>query len=345
MPEATWARPELAPPPGSGRKRHIGIVLPLYNEEGNLRELYNRLLAVFAQLPGYTFEMLFMDNASTDGSERILRELAASDPRVKVIFNARNFGQLNSPFHGVMQVGGDAVMPMATDLQDPPELIPEFVRKWEEGYQIVVGVKTGAAESGLMYVLRTIYYKLARKLAEVELLEHVTGYGLYDRRAVEIMRRYGDPHPYTRGMLVEMGLPLAKVPYQQPARFAGVTTNNFLSLFDVAILGITAHSRLPMRIATLAGFVFSVLSFVMGMFYLIGKLLFWNWFEAGVAPVLVGMFFLGSIQLLFIGLIGEYVGAVLTWVKDRPLVVERERLGFDAGPGRLAEDEKARDRV
>ena len=329
-PHPATIRPETskADPPALTREHgHVGLVLPCFNEAGNVDELHSRICAVFAGLPGHTVEMLFIDNCSTDGTLDSLRSIAARDPRVRVIVNARNFGHIRSPFHGMMESGGDCVITMCTDLQDPPELIPEFLRQWEAGADVAVGQKTSSAESPLFWAIRTLYYRIARRLADVPLLEHVTGFGLYDRRVIEIMRSYRDPYPYVRGMICDIGLPITLVPYRQPSRTRGLTKNNFFTLFDMAMLGITSHSRVPLRLATLAGFALSALSLALAILFLVLKLLFWDLLPAGYAPAVIGIFFLGSVQILLVGLLGEYVNAVLWQVRHRPMVVERERFG------------------
>jgi glycosyltransferase involved in cell wall biosynthesis len=323
--------PELAPwqPPHAAadrRGRHVGVVLPCFNEEDNVDELYRRLAAVFDGLPQYTFEMLFIDNASTDGTVEKIKALIDRDPRVKLIVNARNFGHIRSPFHGLLEASGDCVIVLAADLQDPPELIPQFLEHWERGASMVLGKKKSSQESPTFFAMRGLYYRLARAMAEVPLLEHVTGFGLYDRRVIEIMRGFADPYPYGRGMIAEIGLPYVTIPYEQPLRKRGITKNNFYTLFDLAMLGITSHSKAPLRVATIAGFVLSGISLLVAIGFLVLKLTFWYALPAGYAPVVIGVFFLGSVQIFLIGLLGEYIGAVLTQVRNRPLVVERERL-------------------
>ena len=325
-------RPEIAPwiaahdtaalPCG----RHVGVVLPCYNEEANIDELHDRLTKVFAGLPDYTFEMLFIDNASTDGTVTKIKALIDRDPRVKLIVNARNFGHIRSPFHGLLESAGDCVIGMATDLQDPPELIPQFLDQWNRGASMVLGQKRTSQESPSFFALRGLYYRLARAMAEVTLLEHVTGFGLYDRRVIEIMRTFGDPYPYGRGMIAEIGLPYVTIPYDQPLRKRGITKNNFYALLDLALLGITSHSKVPLRMATIAGFLLSGLSLLVAVGFLVLKLTFWYSLPAGYAPAVIGIFFLGSVQIFLIGLLGEYIGAVVTQVRHRPLVVERERV-------------------
>jgi glycosyltransferase involved in cell wall biosynthesis len=320
---ATWNRDRR---PEDGHGRHIGLVLPCYNEEGNVDELHERLTKVFEALPQYTCEMLFIDNASTDGTVDKIKALTARDPRVKLIVNARNFGHIRSPYHAFLESAGDCVIVMCTDLQDPPELIPEFLAQWERGASMVLGKKKTSHESPAFFMLRGLYYKLARAMAEVPLLEHVTGFGLYDRRVIEIMRSFADPYPYGRGMIAEIGLPYVTVPYDQPLRKRGITKNNFYTLFDLAMLGFTSHSKVPLRVATIAGFLLSAASLLLALGFLILKLTFWYSLPAGYAPAVIGIFFLGSVQIFLIGLLGEYVGAVLTQVRKRPLVVERERI-------------------
>lgn len=309
----------------------ITITLPCFNEEGNLRELYRRLLDVTqAYREKYEFEFLFIDNASTDGTLEVLRDLAAGDARVKVIVNARNFGHIRSPYYGLLQAEGDAVVCMATDLQDPPELLPEFLAKWEEGYRVVVAVKSKSEESFLFYSLRSLYYRVLRRLSDTELIEHFTGFGLYDRRVMDVLRQLDDPYPYFRGLIADIGFKSAKIPFLQPTRKRGITKNNFYTLFDMAMLGFTSHSKLPLRLATFLGFTSGVISFLVGLFYLGYKLANWNGFTVGVAPLVIGLFFFASIQLVFLGVVGEYVGAIHTYVQKRPLVTEAERINFDA---------------
>lgn len=310
--------------------KHISIVTPCYNEADNVNELANRIRDVFAAMPQYTYEHLFIDNASQDGTIEKLRKMAASDPRIKVIINNRNFGHIRSPYYGLLQAKGDAVISMASDLQDPPELISQFLHKWEEGFPVVVGQKTTSAESWTFFQLRRMYYRIVDKLADVELLENVTGFGLYDREVIESFRRLNDPYPYVRGLICEFGFPVEKVVYSQPLRKRGLTKNNFYTLYDMAMLGITTHSKVPLRLATMMGFAMSFCSFLLGMIYLIYKLIYWDSFQVGIAPLIIGIFFIASVQLFFTGLVGEYIGFIHTQVIKRPLVTERERLNFDS---------------
>lgn len=306
----------------------VAILTPCFQEQENVRVLHERVAAVMAGIDGIQYEHLFIDNASTDGTQEELRKLAAEDPRVKVILNQRNFGHVRSPFHGLLEARGNAVIVMAADLQDPPELISEFIKKWREGFPVVVGEKTNSAESPLFFAIRRTYYRLVKRLADVELLENVTGFGLYDRKVIETFRALDEPYPYMRGLISELGFSVARVPYAQPRRQRGVTKNNFYTLYDLAMLGITSHSKVPLRLAAMVGFAASLISFCAGLVYLIYKLIFWQRFALGVAPVVIGLFFLGSVQLFFIGIIGEYLGAIHTRVTKRPLVVEKERIGW-----------------
>lgn len=307
----------------------ISIVTPCFNEAENVAELHARLKSVRDQLPQYRFEHIFIDNASTDDTVARIKSLIGIDPAVRLIVNARNFGHIRSPYYAVMQATGDAVVCMASDLQDPPELLPEMIRTWEKGFRVVAGVKSVSRESKAMWIVRSMYYRVARKMADVPLLEHFTGFGVYDRSVIDILRGMDDPYPYFRGLIAEMGFEIARVPYDQPGRKRGITKNNFYTLYDLAMLGIVNHSKIPIRLATMAGFALSLISFLISLTYLILKLVLWDQFQLGTAPLLIGMFFFGSVQIFFIGLIGEYVASIHTQVKGRPLVVERERVNFD----------------
>jgi len=308
----------------------ISIVTPCYNEEDNVEEVYRQVKDVFAQLPAYRYEHIFIDNASTDRTVELLKNIARHDRGVKVIVNARNFGHIRSPFYGLLQARGDAVILLVADLQDPPELITDFLRQWEDGYKIVVGVKEQSRESPIFFAVRKAYYNLVTKLSDIPLVKNFTGFGLYDREVVDILRDIGDPYPYFRGLICDIGFPRAEVPYIQPARMRGFTKNNLYTLYDIAMLGFTNHSKVPLRLATMLGFVIAIISLLVAFTYLIFKLVFWNQFNLGLAPVVIGMFFLAAVQLVFIGIVGEYVGAIHTQVLKRPLVVEKERVNFDA---------------
>jgi glycosyltransferase involved in cell wall biosynthesis len=311
-------------------KRVVTILTPCFNEEANVRELYEAVCMVMQTQPAYAYEHLFIDNASTDGTVPILRELAAADHRVKVIVNTRNFGHIRSPYHGFLQARGDAVLGVVADFQDPPELIPEFLAKWSEGYKVVIGVKAGSQESRVMGGIRRFYYWLVAKMSsDVELVQNFQGFGLYDREVVEQFRKTEEQYPYFRGLVSDFGYERAIIPYVQPGRKHGITKNNFFSLYDVAMLGITNHSKVPLRLATMAGFAISVVSLFVAFGYLVAKLLFWDTLQLGLAPLLIGIYFFGAVQLFFIGMLGEYIGAISTQVHKRPLVVEKERINFD----------------
>lgn len=312
--------------PGARVRKRITVVMPCFNEEGNVREAYEQVKAVFAAQPAYEYEHLFIDNASTDGTVAILRELAAADPRVQVIVNARNFGHIRSPFYGLLQGHGDAVIILASDLQDPPSLIPDFLARWEGGSKICIGVKESSEETFVMFMLRTIYYRLVGRLSDVPLVQHMTGFGLYDQRVIEILRSMNDPYPYFRGLICDIGFERSVIKYRQPLRKRGLTKNNFYTLYDMAVLGITNHSKVPLRLAAMAGFVMSAGSFLIALGFLIAKLLFWYRFPIGTAPLQIGVFFMASVQLFFIGVLGEYVGSIHTQVLKRPLVIELERI-------------------
>jgi polyisoprenyl-phosphate glycosyltransferase len=305
----------------------ISIVTPCYNEEENIDEVYESIAHIMSQSQ-YEYEHIFIDNASTDKTQEKLRHLALRDKRVHVILNTRNFGHIRSPYHGLLQGKGDAVIILASDLQDPPERIPDFIQKWEEGFKVVIGVKTSSQESGVFYLMRTAYYRILRKLSDVELIEHFTGFGLYDQDVIQILRTFNDPYPYFRGLIADIGFPIARIPFTQPRRKRGITKNNFYTLYDMAMLGMTGYTKIPLRLATMLGFVVATLSFLTGLIYLFYKLLFWQEFTVGSAPVVIGLFFLGAIQLLFLGIVGEYIGAIYTQVMKRPLVIEKERINF-----------------
>lgn len=308
-------------------KKLISIVTPCYNEEENIDELYQRVAAVMATLP-YEYEHICIDNASTDGTVKRIKELAAQDKRVKLIVNARNFGHIKSPYYGMLQSTGDACVLIASDLQDPPEMIVEFVKKWEEGYKTVLAVKPESEESSLMFFLRKSYYRLISKISDVPLVQNATGAGLFDRAVIDILRKIDDPYPYFRGLLCEIGFSVATVPFKQPRRQRGITKNNFYTLYDIGMLGITNHSKVPLRLMAMSGFLLSFLSLLVAFMFFVAKLLFWDSFQLGTAPILIGIFFFGAIQAFFIGVLGEYIGSIHTQVRKMPLVVELERVNF-----------------
>jgi glycosyltransferase involved in cell wall biosynthesis len=307
----------------------ISVVTPCYNEEANVEALRAAVEKAFEELPGYTHEHIFIDNASQDGTVAALKKLAAKDKRVKVIVNTRNFGVVQSPLHAIFQTKGDAIIPLAADLQDPPDLIPQFVRKWAEGYKIVAAVKKGSTESFPMRELRNLYYRILAFISETETIRNFSGYGLYDRQVIEILRSTGDHNPYTRGLIVQMGFPVAKIEYVRPTRKSGWSKNSIYDLYCQGMNGITAQSKAPLRMATFLGLIIAVLSFLVGLGYLVYKLLYWNNFTVGMAPIVCGLFFFGAVQLMFLGIVGEYIGAIHSRLFQRWLVIEKERLNFD----------------
>jgi glycosyltransferase involved in cell wall biosynthesis len=310
----------------------ISIVLPCYNEEENIPLLYSEVIKVCDPITGYQFEFVFIDNHSSDQTVSLIKELIQKDQRVKLIINARNFGHIRSPFYGMMQTHGDAVILMASDLQDPPEMIPEFIKKWEEGFKVVAAIKPVSQESKVMFKIRKLYYSLVARISEAKLIHNFTGFGLYDKHVIDTLKTLEDPYPYFRGLISELGFKVAEVPFNQPRRLRGITKNNFYTLYDIAMLGITSHSKVPLRLATIFGFFLSGVSMTVALIYLILKLIFWKEFALGIAPVLIGVFFFFSIQLFFTGLLGEYIMAIHTQVLKRPLVVEEERLNFNIDP-------------
>jgi glycosyltransferase involved in cell wall biosynthesis len=306
----------------------LSIVTPCYNEVDNVEELVERIRSVMTVENQYEYEHILIDNASTDGTQAKLREMAATDKRIKVIFNARNFGHIRSPHHGILQGQGDAVIWMASDLQDPPELISSFLRQWEAGFYVVMAVKPESETTFAMHWLRRLYYNMLAKASSAPIVRDATGFGLYDKKVMDTLRKIDDPYPYFRGLVSEIGFPVAKVEFKQPRRKRGITKNNVFTLYDIAMLGITNHTKVPLRIMAFSGFLMSIVSFLIAIFFLAMKLLFWDKFSLGTAPILIGMFSFFAIQLFFLGVLGEYVGAVLTQVKKIPLVVEIERINF-----------------
>lgn len=308
--------------------RLLSVITPCYNEAHNVKEVYEQVKKVFDDLQDYTYEHIFIDNASKDKTVDILKEIAETDKRVRIIVNARNFGHVRSPFHAVRQARGDAVIGVVADLQDPPHLIKDFIKKWEEGYKVVMAVKTRSEESRIMFALRSLFYHTLNRLSDTELVENFTGFGLYDKSVIDIIKSLDDPYPYFRGLIAEIGFEAAKIEYVQPERKRGITKNNFFTLYDLAMLGLTSHSKVPLRLATMLGFFSSAVCFLSGLFYLVYKLLYWSSFTVGMGPIVIGLFFVASVQLFFLGIVGEYVGSIHTQVLKRPLVVEKERINF-----------------
>lgn len=315
------------------KKKLISIVTACFNEEENVDECYRQIKAVMDTFSDrYDYEQIFIDNASTDRTVERVKAIIARDRNVRLIVNARNFGQVRSPFYGLLQARGDAVVSMASDLQDPPALLRDFIGKWEEGYLNVLGVKNKSEESVLMFALRRTFYHLMARIADTDQVKGFTGFGLYDKSFIDLLRQLDDPYPYLRGLIPEFGFSRVEVPYTQPRRERGKTSNNFFTLYDMAMLGFVNHSKLPLRLSSFIGFHVAALSLVIALAYLIYKLLFWNSFQLGMAPLVIGIFFLGGLQLFFLGVIGEYIGATFTQVRKRPLVIERERVNFEHIP-------------
>lgn len=309
--------------------KKISILIPCYNEQENVVPMSNAIKELFeTELTNYDYELLFIDNDSSDNTRPLLREICSKNPHVKAIFNAKNFGQFNSPYYGMLQTTGDCTISMVCDFQDPVELIPQYIREWENGYKIVIGIKTSSKESKIMYHLRSLYYKMIKKFSDVEQIEHFTGSGLYDKEFIEVLRNLNDPTPFLRGIVAELGFKRKEIPYEQPQRRAGKTHNNFSSLYDAAMLSITSYTKVGLRLCTFFGVFCGIISVIFGIAYLILKIIFWHNFVAGMAPMLIGMFFLGAVQLFFIGIIGEYILSINKRVMNRPLVIEEERINF-----------------
>ena len=306
----------------------ISIVTPCFNEAENINELYKRVRTEMGKIDECDYEHIFIDNASTDATVDIIKSIADTDPRVRLIVNARNFGHIRSPYHAILQASGDAVILIVADLQDPPELLPEFIAKWRAGHRVVVGVKNQSHESPVMFAIRRTYYSFLARIGEHPIIQNFTGFGLYDRTVISALREMRDPYPYFRGLISEVGFDPVLIEYVQPVRRRGITKNNFYSLYDFAMLGITSHSKVPLRLATMGGFLLSIASLLTAVAYLALKLIFWNSFSIGIAPILIGLFFFFSVQLFFTGLVGEYIISIHTRVYNRPLVVEKERVNF-----------------
>ena len=308
--------------------KKISIVIPCYNEEGNVHEVYRRTKEVFAKHSNYDYELVYIDNCSEDKTVDEIKAIALQDKKVKLIVNARNFGHIRSPYYALLQVTGDAAIPMAADLQDPPEMISEFIAKWEEGHKVVAAVKDASDEPWLYFQIRKFYYKLVNKLSDIDLIPGFHGFGLYDHVILDSMRKLKDPYPYLRGIVCEIGFPRTIVHFHQPLRKSGFTKNNFYSLYDLAMTGMVNHSKVPLRMAIFLGFGMAIISFLVALAYLVYKIIFWYEFSVGMAPVVIGIFLFSSVQLIFLGIVGEYMGSIFSQVKDRPLVIEKERVNF-----------------
>ena len=310
-------------------KKLISVVVPCFNEEDNVEAMYHAIKNIFNELPQYNYEHIFIDNSSKDNTVNILKEIASKDKNVKLIINARNFGHIRSPYYALLQAKGDAAIMMVADFQDPPALIKEFLTKWEEGNKIVLGIKNNSKENKIMFFIRKVFYKIIANISETEQIKNFTGFGLYDKKFIDVLRNLNEPYPYFRGLVAELGFNRIEIPYTQPKREKGKTKNNFYTLYDMAMLGFVNHSKVPLRLASFIGFIVALLNIIVAIGYTIYKLLFWDNFQVGMAPLVIGIFFFGGVQLFFLGIIGEYIGAIFTQVKKRPLVIEKERINFE----------------
>jgi glycosyltransferase involved in cell wall biosynthesis len=309
-------------------KKLISIVTPTYNEIENIELLLLRIREVISALEQYDFEILVIDNCSTDGTQEKIRELASKDSRIKAIFNARNFGHIRSPYYGILQSSGAATIYLASDFQDPPEMIPQFISEWEKSWKLVMAVKPVSMSSPLMHFLRKLYYRFIDQISDVKIIRDSTGFGLYDQKVINDLRKINDPYPFLRGLICELGYPIKTISFVQPRRLGGITKNNFYTLFDIAMLGMISHSKVPIRIAALTGFLLGTISIFVAFYFLIMKLIFWDSFPLGGAPAIIGLFFLFGVLLFFIGVLGEYIGSIHTYIQNRPIVVEKERINF-----------------
>jgi len=310
-------------------KKIITIVSPTYNEEGNVLLFYSRVNEIIKNISNYQFEFLFIDNASTDETANILKDLAKQDKKIKVILNTRNFGHIRSPYWGIIQSQGDATIYLASDLQDPPELIPKFIDAWESGFKVVLGVKPESKLNFINHQLRKAYYLFLNKISNVSIVKNSTGFGLYDREVLNEVRKINDPYPFLRGIIAELGYEVKQILFLQERRNAGHTKNNFYTLYDIGMLGIISHSITPIRMASLVGFLVGSLSFIFALIFTILKLIYWDSFPLGISPIIIGMFFMFGLILIFIGFLGEYIGSIHTYLQKRPIVVEKERINFD----------------
>lgn len=309
-------------------KKQITIVAPTYNEEESVHHFFERVSGVIKNISNYKFQFLFIDNASTDKTVRILKELAKTNKQIKIIVNTRNFGHIRSPYWGIIQSQGDATIYLASDLQDPPELIPQFIDAWEKGFKVVLGVKPESKLNFINHQLRKVYYKLLNKISDVVIIKNSTGFGLYDKEVLNEVRKINDPYPFLRGIIAELGYEAKQIPFVQDRRFKGHTKNNFYTLYDIGMLGIINHSITPIRIASLVGFLIGCISLIFAFIFIILKIMYWNTFPLGISPIIIGMFFMFGLILIFIGFLGEYIGSIHTYLQKRPVVVEKERINF-----------------
>lgn len=309
--------------------KKISVVIPCFNEQENVTEISRAVVNELEKLKKYDYEIIFIDNSSTDNTQNLIENICAKNSRIKAIFNAKNFGQFNSPYYGLLQTSGDCTILLAADFQDPVEMIPKFIEEWENGYKIVIGIKNKSQENKFIYFLRSCYYKIIKKMSETEQIEHFTGFGLYDKKFIDVLKQLDDPSPFLRGIVAELGFKRKEIPYEQPKRRAGKTHNNFYSLYDAAMISFTSYTKVGLRLATFVGIAVGFISFIIGVIYLILKLVYWERFAAGTIPILIGMCFLGAIQLFFIGFLGEYILSINVRIKNRPLVIEERRINFE----------------
>lgn len=310
--------------------KKISVLIPTYNEEENVIPLSEEIIKIFKnELSNYDYEIIFIDNYSKDGTRERLIKLCGENKNIKAIFNAKNFGWLKSPYYGMLQISGDCVIVMCADFQDPPKMIVDFVKEWESGYKIIIGIKNKSKENPIMYFIRSVYYKLVKNISEIEHIEQFTGFGLYDKEFINILKDLNEQYPYFRGIVAELGYKIKKINYEQQKRKFGKSKANFYRLYDVAMLEITNYSKVVLRLATISGFLVSFLSFITGLVYFIYKIIYWDRFDTGIAPLIVSVFFIGAVQLFFIGLLGEYILNINTRVMKRPLVIEEKRINFD----------------
>jgi dolichol-phosphate mannosyltransferase len=310
------------------QKKLLSIVTPTFNEIDNIESLLDSIREVIAPLKQYEFEIIVIDNCSSDGTQEKIREIAGNDARIKAIFNVRNFGHIRSPYYGILQSNGIATIYLASDFQDPPDLIPKFIEEWEKGWKLVMAVKPVSKSSPLMHFLRKHYYKFLDNISDIEILKDATGFGMYDKKIIEHLKEINDPYPFLRGIICELGYPIKSIPFIQPRRLGGITKNNFYTLLDIAMLGLVSHSKVPIRVASIFGFLLGSVSFLIALYFLVMKLIFWDSFPLGSSPVLIGLFLMFGVLLFFIGVLGEYIGSIHTHIRKRPIVVEKERINF-----------------
>lgn len=308
--------------------KKISVLVPCYNEEENVNAISEAIIKELNKLDKYDYELVFIDNYSKDNTRNLIQELCKKNKKIKAIFNCKNFGQFNSPYYGMLQTTGDCTILISADFQDPVEMIPKFIKGWEQGYKIVIGIKNKSQENKIMYFLRSCYYKIISKMSETEMIEHFTGFGLYDKKFIQVLKTLDDSKPFLRGIVAELGFERKEIPYEQQKRRAGKTHNNFYTLYDAAMLSFTSYTKAGLRLATFIGVFIAVLSFIIGLVYLILKIIYWDRYAAGTTPILIGMFFLGAIQLFFIGFLGEYILSINSRMMKRPLVIEEKRINF-----------------